>query len=311
MADPAPARGWTDAQQRMVTHRRASWARVRTVALQGRPAAGWDALLGDQIIGGVGWLAKLKQRLLGTPKQNLRGSFRAAQAKARGVYDAGLQDSRERTELIAMKPDLLTCATDHLLAGPEPLTETTGNNLGDATEPVSVKAPDPTGWRGSTTGQVIEGIFETPEDVRARRALRRAPEVQAQVKRLWDVAHKWQGRMAGSTYFDFHLSIFHYIIEKEEGTLPEVVDGFDAWEAALDDFVCDTEASFKLYGNRALHFDAFADAGMLCSMDPESAARPALFCDALRCGLVAPREDIYYSDRQDASPSDSIYAPHL
>ena len=38
------------------------------------------------------------------------------------------------------------------------------------------------------------------------------------------------------------------------------MDKFDAWDAALEDFLSDTEASLKLYGTRALHFEAFADA---------------------------------------------------
>ena len=44
----------------------------------------------------------------------------------------------------------------------------------------------------------------------------------------------------------------------------------DAWEAALEDFVSDTETSMKLYGNRALHFDAFADAGTDAATPSES-----------------------------------------
>ena len=66
---------------------------------------------------------------------------------------------------------------------------------------------------------------------------------------------------------------------KEDGEPPTQVDKFDAWESALSDFIEDTEASMKLYGNRALHFDAFADAGEHSHLATEPHP-PQMSCDA-------------------------------
>ena len=118
------------------------------------------------------------------------------------------------------------------------------------------------GWRGSHLGITTDGIFENAEDVRLRKVLRRDPEVQQVMKRLWDVAYKYRDRMHIAAYMDFHLSVFFYIVEQEDGVAPidEDIDRHDAWESAIEDYQHDTEKTLNLYGTRALHFDSFADA---------------------------------------------------
>lgn len=212
MDDPAASCQWADMQQHAtMPHRKTGWAKARAAAQQSRKssvATAWDAVFGEQqiVVGRTGWLSKLKQRLLGAPQRNLRGSFGAARAKARASFiDA--QDDRDK--VIPNRTDArdpLAKAADHLIASDDS-PEATVSGSTDAG--IALR----TGWRGSVGDNVVEGLFETPDDIRKRRTLRRAPEVQAQVRRLWDVAHKWQERMAGAAYFDFHLSIFHYIIE--------------------------------------------------------------------------------------------------
>ena len=204
--------------------RSARWAKVREAALQNRPqGAGWSAVLGEQKVGSMGWLAKLKRRLLGAPANDgryrpRRGSFKGAQAAA---------DHRRSTGAAppSAAPDLLASAVDQLSTVEQEATPV--EEMSHAPEAAAASAAEEDtrthkGWRGSETKEMIEGVFENPDDIRARRALRRMAEVQTQVKRLWDVAYKWQNRMENGSYFDFHLSIFHYIIEKEEGETPEV-----------------------------------------------------------------------------------------
>ena len=231
MNDPAAACLEEDIPHEFVSPRNASWPKVRTLALQNRqtstsppppsPKLSWDTLLGEQQVGQPGWLSKLKQRILGPRSQsptnhNLRGSFGAARTRARGSVSAAPPlekvdqvlpfDERRSRE---SSSDLLSSATDHLQV-PDPTTQ--------ATDPVAAMAEVPDGvrlgWRGSIKeGEVIDGLFESPDEIKKRRQLRRAPEVVAQVKRLWEVAHKWQFRMEIASYFDFHLSVFYYIIE--------------------------------------------------------------------------------------------------
>jgi hypothetical protein len=275
-----------DSDELAALGRSARWTRVREKAMQGRPAVNWDTLLSGQKVGASGWLSGLRKRLLGAPSPakgngKRRASFRSAfffadTRKGPAADDADSFKSQTVQPFAASEDDPLGASTDHLVKGaaksaPGDMQVEDVQPLDPAPAPAPASAAKPAGgeasaeaqkkgWRGSKQFDVIEGVFETADAIRERRALRRLPDVQAAVRKLWDVAHKWQNRIECAAYFDFHLSIFNYIIEQEEGCVPEAVDNFDAWDSALEDFTSDTTDSLKVYKVRSLHFDAFADA---------------------------------------------------
>lgn len=99
-----------------------------------------------------------------------------------------------------------------------------------SSSPNPSKAND--GWRGSRLGNLIDGVYESPEDLQARKRIRLLPEVAQQVQVLWDCADKRVERMSMPGYLDFHLSVFYYISARE-GVAKEDVDLMEAWEVSL------------------------------------------------------------------------------
>ena len=69
------------------------------------------------------------------------------------------------------------------------------------------------------------------------------------VKILWDTAETKTFRLFRNEYFDYHLSVCHFLME-ENG---EAFDESDAWESAHEDWRNDSQ------GTGSLHFDFFLD----------------------------------------------------
>jgi hypothetical protein len=62
-------------------------------------------------------------------------------------------------------------------------------------------------------------------------------------------------------YLDFHLSCYHYIVRHEDD-VPRAeieIDCIEAWDAAIADWLSDTEEAFRTVKHRSLHLDLFRD----------------------------------------------------
>ena len=168
--------------------------------------------------------------------------------------------------------DLLAAPVDHLAAEPSPTEPTSSEGTAapgievveieeeaEAGERPARTRDSQHGWQGSFHKDVRDGIFEKPEDLRARKNIRLQPDVQQQINKMWTAATLYLGRMTMASYVDFHLSIYHFIISQEEGGLPETIDFLDAWDAAMEDWITDTEEMLKQYGARTLHITSFSN----------------------------------------------------
>jgi len=117
------------------------------------------------------------------------------------------------------------------------------------------------GWRGSKhRGELQVGIYEGERDKAKREQLRLLPEVQILVEGLWECLHPDKGRVQLRSYLDFHLSVYHYIGAREQPPVPpDEVDLIDAYGAAIDDWISDTQDSLEKVRKRELHFHLFRD----------------------------------------------------
>ena len=135
----------------------------------------------------------------------------------------------------------------------------------DPAKPVALQATKSNkGWTGSQRfGEYSEGLYESPDCIKCRKGLRTHPEVAQIVEDLWHSCFLYRYRLHLDGYMDFHLSCFHYITAKDEEVPQEeatyYVDLFEAWDAAVVDWLDDTEGAFQTLGVRSLHFDLFRD----------------------------------------------------
>ena len=102
-------------------------------------------------------------------------------------------------------------------------------------------------------------FFEGGEARAKRRRMRQAPQIRAQVQRLWEVALSSSSssiaaifRLSREEYANYHLSVCRFLLEQAvDASHLEAFDSAAAWEAAQEDWTNDA------CGQPTLHFDAF------------------------------------------------------
>ena len=94
-----------------------------------------------------------------------------------------------------------------------------------------------------------------------RRGIRWDKEVRSQVQKLWDIAETQTFRMDCTSYMDYHLSVFHWLMaqEEEEGVGGGVVDDDEAWANGVEDWNNDLQGLSCDDTATTLHFEGFFD----------------------------------------------------
>jgi hypothetical protein len=98
----------------------------------------------------------------------------------------------------------------------------------------------PEGGMTRTEEEDYDAKFYSAEMLRKRARLRWDAAIRRESTRLWRAAKHKKGRMERKEYLDFHLSIYHWLMNKEGGGLDER----DALQAGQEDWESDVQAGF-------------------------------------------------------------------
>lgn len=114
---------------------------------------------------------------------------------------------------------------------------------------------------GSKYAEQHNDQFDSPEMRKLRRGIRWDKGVRLQVQKLWDIAETQTFRMDCTSYMDYHLSVFHWLMaqEEEEGGGGGVVDDDEAWANGVEDWNNDLQGLSCDDTATTLHFEGFFD----------------------------------------------------
>lgn len=165
--------------------------------------------------------------------QSLRNSGRASGAGNKSLYEL------MRVELEKAQES----------GQPNPSVQQEGDE--DGVESMELEAEDEAAEADEPRAgdEVKEIDYEDIAMKKRRKEIRRDKQLQAVVKRLWNVAETKNFRISRFEYLDYHLSVTRVLLEQEE----EEFDESDVWESGMSDWKDDAK------GQDLLHYDVFFD----------------------------------------------------